>query len=64
MFLFYITRQKPKPTPKTLQKPETYVDINTDVTILPDVIPDDSRFNDRDFSDKDREDRFHKLIFG
>jgi hypothetical protein len=43
---------------------EIYVDLKEDVRILPDIIPDDSLYDDRDFSDKDRENRLSKLIFG
>ena len=43
---------------------ENYVDLKEDVHILPEIIPDDSLYDDRDFSDKDRENRLSKLIFG
>lgn len=32
--------------------------------ILPDVVPDDSKFSNRDYLEKEEENRYHKLIFG
>lgn len=32
--------------------------------ILPDIVPDDSKFSNRDYLEKEEENRYNKLIFG
>jgi len=43
---------------------EAFVNTNEHPDILPDVIPDDSRFSNRDYSEQENAKRYNKLIFG
>lgn len=43
---------------------EEFTNLDENVDILPDIIPDDSKFSNRDFLEKEQENRFNKLIFG
>ena len=60
IFYLYFTRT----TINTNNVTEQPSNLKDDLHILPEIIHDDSLYDDRDFSDKDRENRLSKLIFG
>jgi hypothetical protein len=41
-----------------------YTDAHETPDILPDTVPDDSKFSNRDYLEKEQENRYNKLIFG
>ncbi len=47
-----------------IEAPEKFTDFGNNPDILPDKVPNDEAFSDRNFVEKTQEDRFHKLIFG
>lgn len=69
IFGYYLYTKKNITVDKTVPI-ETYTNIQqihnryVQDEILPDTIPDDSAFNNRDYYEKNSEDRLSKLIFG
>jgi hypothetical protein len=43
---------------------ENFTTVNENPDILPDVVPSDVKFSDRNYLEKEQEKRFNKLIFG
>jgi hypothetical protein len=41
-----------------------FTNVGENPDILPDIVPDDSKFSNRDYLEKTEEKRYHSLIFG
>ena len=41
-----------------------FTNVGDNPDILPDIVPDDSKFSNRDYLEKEEEKRYNKLIFG
>lgn len=41
-----------------------FTNVGENPDILPDIVPDDSKFSNRDYLEKEEEKRYNKLIFG